>query len=95
MEGNGFLKVYPHLNLLEEFNPSDGCFSTSRRRGPRSSAPRKPSSSRVFLGFAQWPLWTVTPVAEPEGGVLVKLVDLRFGDSHSFFAVSTVLAPGR
>ena len=95
VEGIGFFKVYPRLNLLEEFDPSEGMLLYKPEPGPEIKRAAEMEQFRVFLGFAQWPLWSVTPVAEPEGGVQVKLVDLRFGDSHSFFAVSTVLAPGR
>jgi len=95
VEGNGFFKVYPHLSLLEEFNPSEGMLRYKPEPGPEIKRAGQMEQFRIFLGFAQWPLWSVTPVAEPEGGVEVKLVDLRFGGSYSFAAVSTILAPGR
>ena len=54
-------------------------------------------TGRVFLDFAQCPLWSVTPVATPDGGVSVKIHDLRFGlPEENVFAVEVVLdAAGR
>jgi inner membrane protein len=95
VEGKGFYKVYPRLDLLEEFDPSEGVILYKPEPGPEIKRAAEIEQFRIFLGFAQWPLWSVTPVAEPEGGVKVKLVDLRFGDSGSFFAVSTILDAGR
>lgn len=95
VEGKQFFQVYPRLNLLEEFNPSEGTIFYKPEAGPEIKRAAEMEQFRIFLGFAQWPLWSVTPVAEPEGGVQVKLVDLRFGDSRSFLAVSTILAPSR
>jgi inner membrane protein len=94
VEGKEFFQVFPRLDLLEEFNPSEGAILYKPEPGPEIKRAAQIEQFRVFLGFAQWPLWSVTPVAEPEGGVKVKLVDLRFGDSRSFFAASTILAPG-
>jgi len=34
---------------------------------------------RIFLGFSQFPLWRVTPVAQPENGQAVEVFDMRFG----------------
>ncbi len=95
VEGNEFFKVYPRLNLLEEFDPSEGMILYKPEPGPEIKRAAEIEQFRIFLRFAQWPLWSVTPVAEPEGGVQVKLVDLRFRDAGSFFAVSTILAPDR
>lgn len=95
VEGNEFFKVYPRLNLLEEFDPSAGVTFYKPEPGPEIKRAAQIEQFRVFLGFAQWPLWSVTPVSEPEGGVKVQLVDLRFGDSRSFFAVSAILDADR
>ncbi len=95
VEGTEFFKVYPRLNLLDEFDPSEGVMLYKPEPGLEIKRAAETERFRIFLGFAQWPLWSVTPVAEPEGGVEVKLVDLRFRDSGSFFAVSTILDANR
>lgn len=54
-------------------------------------------TARVFLDFAQAPLWRLTPAAQPEGAVNVAVHDLRFGPpgEGAFSAQWTVSPNGR
>ena len=65
--------------------------------GPEIAAARRTALFRAFLDFAQWPLWSVTPLTGPEDGAMVELTDLRFGapgDTH-FEVSARVDASGR
>src|SRR5579871_4486163 len=46
---------------------------------PAIEAARRAPAFQTFLGFAQFPLWRMNPVSDPEGGRLVELFDMRFG----------------
>jgi inner membrane protein len=94
VEGKEFLEVYPDLNLLEEFDPSGGAIFYKPEPSPDLKRAGETEPFRVFLGFAQWPLWRVTPVAEPEQGRLVELMDLRFGAPENRRFVASALLDG-
>ena len=52
----------------------------------------KAAAFNAFLEFAQWPVWRITPLADPEGASKVELSDLRFGAPGSgHFSVAAVL----
>jgi inner membrane protein len=97
VEGKQFIERHPELDLLEEFNPSAGVIYYKPEPGPEIDRARQTVLFRAFLDFAQWPLWRVTPLTGPEGGVTVELTDLRFGaPGDSRFAVTArVDASGR
>jgi inner membrane protein len=96
VEGREFFEVFPSLDLLSDFDPASGNVYYKPEPNPELARARELPAFRAFLSFAQWPLWSVSPAAEPEGGVIVKVVDLRFGASQSHFAVSATLdASGR
>jgi inner membrane protein len=46
---------------------------------PAIDAARRSAPVREFLGFAQIPLWRVSPWPETENGRLVEVFDMRFG----------------
>ncbi len=97
VEGREFFERHPEMNLLEDFDPSAGAIYYKPAPGPEIALARETKLFRVFLGFAQWPLWRVTPLTGPEGGVTVELTDLRFGapgGSH-FEVTARVDASGR
>ena len=77
-QGAGFYALF-NLNVREPFDPTAGTIFYQ----PEETAAIEPASKtepfRVFLNFSQYPIWTVTPVPEPAGGVRAQVVDLRFG----------------
>ena len=66
------------LNLLSEFDPEAGTTFQQPEPMPAIDAARQTVVFQKFSEFAQYPLWRVTPVAEPEDGKLVELRDWRF-----------------
>jgi inner membrane protein len=79
VETKGYYSVYDDLNLLREFDPAAGTVLLKPSAGPEIERARNTEAFRVFLTFSQYPLWRVTPLAEPEGGKRVEAMDLRFG----------------
>jgi len=79
VEGSGWYVTYTNLNLLDDFDPAAGKVFYKPEGRPEIAAVEETRLFQVFMSFSQWPLWRVMPVAEPENGVLVELVDLRFG----------------
>jgi inner membrane protein len=97
VEGSGFFQVLPDLNLLEEFDPSAGAVYYKPEPRPEIDKARGTESFRGFLEFSQWTLWRVAPVSEPENGVQVEALDLRFGtpDQPHFAARAIFDGSGR
>jgi inner membrane protein len=67
------------MNLLTEFDPT----ATDRtvyepEPGPILEAARQTYAVRKFLDFAQFPLWQVIPVPDPDGAHRVAVRDWRF-----------------
>jgi hypothetical protein len=85
------------MNLLEDFDPSAGVVYYKPAPGPEIARARQTEPFRAFLGFAQWPLWRVTPLTGPEGGATVELMDLRFGapGASRFHVTARLDASGR
>jgi inner membrane protein len=79
------------LNLLAEFDPTNGAVIYKPQPGPVLDAARRAFMVRKFLEFAQYPLWQVTPAADPEGARRVDVRDWRF----PFTAIATVDASDR
>jgi inner membrane protein len=79
------------MNLLGEFDPTDGTIIYKPEPGPVLDAARQAFVVRKFLEFAQFPLWRVTPMPEPEGARRVEVRDWRF----PFTASVTVDASNR
>jgi inner membrane protein len=91
VEGMGFFQVLPDFNLREEFDPSAGSVYYKPEARPEIDKARDTAAFRDFLEFSQWTLWRVAPVSDPENGVQVQAVDLRFGTSErSRFAATAV-----
>lgn len=78
VESEAFYILYD-LNLADDFDPAAGRVFYKPASGPQIEAARRTYVFRKYLEFAQFPLWRVTPVAEPEGAVRVEAMDLRFG----------------
>lgn len=79
------------MDLLGDFDPGTGTIFFKPEPGPAMDAARQTEPVQVFLDFAQFPLWRVMPVADPEGARRVEVRDWRF----SFAAGATVDASNR
>jgi len=66
------------LNVLSPFDPSSGIVTYKPDPSPALDAARRTFTIEEFLKFAQFPLWRVTPVADPEGARRVDVRDWRF-----------------
>jgi inner membrane protein len=78
VEGPRFYAVFD-LNVGKPFDPTTGPFFY---RAEDSAALRRAAETQpfqIFGGFAQYPIWTITPVSDPPNGVRVQLSDMRFG----------------
>jgi inner membrane protein len=67
------------MNLADDFDPSHATIFHKPDPDPAIEAARRTQAFQVFLGFSQFPLWRVTPAAEPENSKLVEVMDMRFG----------------
>ncbi len=66
-----------NVNVMGDFDPGSGAtFYKPDNRAAIAAAKATPVF-QALLSFDQYPRWTVTPVAEPEGGNRVELLDLR------------------
>lgn len=90
-------RLVPVDLLAPEFNPEAGRTFYKPAPGALPQAVPATATARVFLDFSQCPLWRVTPVPEPEGALLVRVSDLRFGppEQGAFTAEFLVDAGGR
>jgi inner membrane protein len=84
VETSDFYQV-EDLNLAGEFDPARGMVFHKPEPSAALEAARRNVTIQEFLRFSQFPLWRITPVAEPEDGQRVEVLDMRFG---------TPLAPG-
>jgi len=67
------------LNIRSDFDPTSPDETDYKPDpSPALDAARQTYVVRKFLEFAQYPLWSVTPVAEPEGTQRVDVRDWRF-----------------
>ncbi|MEO7654022.1 MAG: metal-dependent hydrolase [Bryobacteraceae bacterium] len=76
VEGDTFYSIHP-VDLLREFDPSAGVVFRKAEMGPAVAAAAKSKVFRRFAEFAQFPIWSVTPLSG--GASKVELLDLRFG----------------
>lgn len=67
------------LDLHREFDPDAGQHFPKPDATAVRSAVLATETARVFLDFAQAPMWRITPAPNPEGAVEVAIQDLRFG----------------
>jgi inner membrane protein len=66
------------VNVLHEFDPGAGTVIFKAAPSPAVEAARVAPPVAVFSKFAQYPLWSVMPVENPEGARDVELRDWRF-----------------
>jgi inner membrane protein len=67
------------INLASDFDPSGAFFFHKAVSDPAMDVARRTRTFQVFLTFAQFPYWSVTPVSEPENGKRIDVLDMRFG----------------
>jgi inner membrane protein len=79
------------VNVLKEFDPTAGTTIFKAAPTPALEAAREAKPVAVFLKFAQYPLWSITPLDNPEGAHDVSVEDLRF----SFGAAAVVDSSNR
>jgi len=86
------LAMHFQVNILDDrFDPTSGTIVYKPDPSPAIEAARRASPVAIFLRFAQFPLWQVTPATSPEGGYRVLVRDWRF----PFTATATVDASNR
>ncbi len=89
-EGGNFQIVHD-LNLNEEFDPLAGRVYYRLENLAALGAARKTVTMERFLRFSQFPIWRITPLAEPQGALQVEAADLRFGQPPDLRFVVTVV----
>jgi inner membrane protein len=67
------------FNLGGEFDPTRAAIFHKPDPDPAIDAARRTLTFNRFLEFSQYPMWSVSPAPELEGGKLVEVVDMRFG----------------
>jgi inner membrane protein len=72
------LVMHFDMNLRDEFDPGAAVVIHQPVPGPAIEAASETTPVEKFLEFAQYPLWSVTPLADPEGARLVEVRDWRF-----------------
>jgi inner membrane protein len=65
------------VNVMKEFDPTAGAIIYKPPPSPAIEAARQAHPMAVFLRFAQYPLWSLTPVDNPEGARDVEVTDWR------------------
>ncbi len=90
VEGKRFYILYD-LDLREDFDPASGRILYKSAAGPEIAAARGTLVFQRFLDFAQYPLWRVLPMNEPEGAIRVEAMDLRFGEPPDRRFVATAI----
>lgn len=84
------------VNLSREFDPEHGSVYFKPESAELVNAARQTPEAQAFLRFAQFPVWQVIPVAEPEGGTRVEITDVRFGlPEDGKFQLRVLLDGGR
>jgi inner membrane protein len=66
------------VNVFKEFDPATAAIVYKPAPNPAIDAASQAHPVAVFLRFAQYPLWSVTPVDHPEGSRDVEVTDWRF-----------------
>ena len=89
-EGTNFQTIHD-LNLNDEFDPLAGRVVYRPENQAALGAARKTETMERFLRFAQFPIWRITPLAEPQGALQVEAADLRFGQPPAMRFIVTVV----
>jgi len=100
VETPAFYALY-ELDLRQEFDPAEGRAFYKPEPGPAEAraweAARHTLDFEVFLQFARYPFRRFRPLPEPEEGLSVEVMDLRFSDppAEAFAARAEVGSDGR
>ena len=78
VEGSRFYALFD-LNVRKQFDPTTGPFFYRAEESPALRRAAETEPFKVFGAFAQYPIWTVTPISDPPNGSRVQLTDMRFG----------------
>jgi len=89
-EGKNFQTLHT-LDLNEEFDPVAGRVFYKPDNTAALDAARKTVTMERFFHFAQYPVWRIVPLAEPQGALRVQAGDLRFGAPPNLRFVVTVV----
>jgi len=91
VETREFYSVHD-LDLAAGFDPNAGHVFYKPEQSAALNAAARLRTFQDFGRFAQFPLWRVLPVAEPEGAVAVESMDMRFGSPlHPGFVATAIL----
>ena len=93
VETEEFYSVH-RINLLGEFDPERGRRFYKLPPDPAIDAARRAYTIRQYLRFAQFPLWRVSPAADPPG-TRVDVFDMRFGTPLEPGFMATVILDAR
>jgi len=84
-----------NVDLTRPFDPESGQAYFRPGLTPAVAAVRRTRTARLFLDFAQFPVWRVLPSAAAEGAVEVYIHDIRFGPPGEMrFTARFVVQPG-
>ena len=83
------------VDLMGEFDPLRAAVFHKPEADPALEAARASPAIQEFLRFSQFPLWRITPAAEPENGTLVEVFDLRFGSPQDPGFVASALVDSK
>jgi len=80
------------INLARDFDPSGALFFHKPASDRAMDAARRTRTFQLFLTFAQFPYWKVTPISNPQNGRQVEVLDMRFGSppAPGFMATATL-----
>jgi inner membrane protein len=78
VEGSRFYALFD-LDVRKPFDPTTGPFFYRAEDSPALRRAAQTEPFQVFGAFAQYPIWTVTPISDPPNGSRVQLSDMRFG----------------
>jgi len=83
------------LDLAGSFDPTRGTVFYKAAPDPSLEIARQTPTFHQFLTFVQFPLWKVTPVAQPEDAKRVELFDMRFGTPNQPGFMTSALLNGQ
>jgi inner membrane protein len=83
------------LDLFADFDPSAGRTFYKPESSPAIGAAARTAPFQAFQSFSLYPLWRLLPVSDPENGVEVEAMDLRFGNPSQPAFVATAILDAR
>lgn len=83
------------LRVFSDFDPDSGRVFYKPEPAAALQTAARTAAFRDFTAFAQYPLWRVLPAAEPENGIEVQAMDLRFGTPARPAFVATAILTSR